>query len=115
MSALMPQGNIHVKHQYSHGPVSVRAVAAHIGDVKRLRRIRESRKLSQARLAELAGVSQPTVSKLENGDMNATLDKIVAIAGALGVEPQELFELPDLHARALEAIGRISPEQRPSR
>lgn len=108
----MIHSHMTVKTNYSQALVSAYTGAGHIWPVKNLRRIRSERKLSQTKLAEMADVSQSTISKLESGDLNATLDKIIAIAKALKIEPQELFDLPELQARALSAIGRIPPEQR---
>ncbi len=101
-----------VKNYYAPAAVFALAALSHTAGVKNLRRIRNERGLSQAKLAELAVVSQPTISKLENGGMNATLDNIHSIARALNVEPIEVFDRPELQSRALAAIGRIAPEQR---
>lgn len=107
----MPEGNIQVKHKYSCAPVVALAALSHIQVVKNLRRIRQAQGLSQTQLADKAGVSQPTVSKLENGNLNATLENIYAIADALKVHPVQLFELPELQSRALSALGRIEADQ----
>jgi transcriptional regulator with XRE-family HTH domain len=77
-----------------------------------IRRLRLSRNLSQVQLAELAGVTQATVSRVERGEMNITMDKIVALAAALRLEPVELFDLPDLQRRALAALSALDPELR---
>ncbi|CAK2955205.1 helix-turn-helix domain-containing protein [Vibrio crassostreae] len=47
-------------------------------------RTQQTRKISQKELAELAGISQATVNKLENGILKST-SAIVAIADALHV------------------------------
>lgn len=104
----MPIGHMPVKHQYSCGSVETHASAAHSEVMKRLREIRRARKLTQVQLAEMAGIDQSTLSKAENGQMNITLQNIVNIAEALGVQPAELFELPELHRRALAAIDQLS-------
>ena len=59
---------------------------------ERVRALRQSRGLSQERLAELAGVHRTYLSSLERGERNVSLDNINAIAKALGVSTGELFE-----------------------
>lgn len=56
-----------------------------------LRRLREERRLSQPRLAELAGVTQQLISQLERGE-NLTTRKLPQIARALGVQAHEIDE-----------------------
>ena len=75
--------------------------------MENMRSLRQRRKLSQTDLAEMVGVNQATISKIEKGEMNLTLDKIMAISEALHCQPQELFSLPELQRRALAALGRI--------
>lgn len=82
-------------------------MTAHNVDMIRLRELRRQRKLTQVQLAEMAGIDQSTLSKAENGQMNITLQNILAIADALEVQPAELFELPELHRRALAAIDLL--------
>jgi transcriptional regulator with XRE-family HTH domain len=47
---------------------------------------RKRRKLSQAELAEIAGVSRNSISMLERGEYNPTLDQLRKISTALEVE-----------------------------
>lgn len=74
--------------------------------------IREARGLTQADLAEMTGLGQGYVSKIESGVANPSLDKINLIAQALKVEPAELFSLPDLQKRVLAAISSIKDPAR---
>lgn len=48
-----------------------------------LKRIRKQRKLSQAELARLLNMRQPTVSDIENG--RGTLDSVFKLIGALQI------------------------------
>jgi putative transcriptional regulator len=48
-------------------------------------------RLSQAALAEAAGVTRQTISEIERGVANPTLDVIERIANALGVGADRLF------------------------
>jgi transcriptional regulator with XRE-family HTH domain len=59
-----------------------------------LRRLRESRVLSQAELAERAGVARATVVSLETGRAGAQYATIRKLAKALGIEPNELTTEP---------------------
>ena len=58
----------------------------------KIKELREKRRLSQAELAELSGVSRPTIIRLENNDdvvvNSKTLEKI---ASALNVSIRTLF------------------------
>lgn len=73
-----------------------------------LRTLRRARRLTQKQLAELAGIEQATISKIESGtDYNYTRDTIQRLSAALDVEPAELFGLPELQTRVLQAIRSI--------
>lgn len=59
------------------------------------RRIRTRRgPISQQRLAELAGVDQGTISRIEKGTMKVSDDLKWRIAGALGCPVDALFPWP---------------------
>jgi transcriptional regulator with XRE-family HTH domain len=60
---------------------------------KKLNMVRKARGLSQEKLAEITGVSLNLVGRVERGEHNLTLDRIVDFAHALKVSPVELFEL----------------------
>lgn len=51
----------------------------------RIRRAREERGLSQAKLAELADVGRRFVSELENGKSSLEFDKVLQVAAAAGI------------------------------
>jgi transcriptional regulator with XRE-family HTH domain len=59
---------------------------------KRLATVRESRAMSQERLAVLAGVSRETIGLLERGQRWARLSTLHRIAKCLDVPTKELFE-----------------------
>jgi transcriptional regulator with XRE-family HTH domain len=61
---------------------------------KNLRQLRESRGLSQARIAEIAGIPRPTWTNLESGGANPTLSVLVKVADALHVRLEELLAAP---------------------
>lgn len=60
----------------------------------RVRELRKQRGWDQEELAHRAGVSQSSVSRIENGQQNATLGAIERVARALGVTVPELFDPP---------------------
>ncbi|MBP2299630.1 XRE family transcriptional regulator [Azospirillum picis] len=58
-----------------------------------MRDLRQAAGLSQEKLAELAGTSQPQINKLETGQRKMTVDWAVKLAHPLGVEPTVLLGL----------------------
>ena len=59
-----------------------------------LRRLRESRNLSQQHIAELSGIPRPTWASLETGTANPTLAVLSKAANALNVSIEELIGAP---------------------
>jgi transcriptional regulator with XRE-family HTH domain len=59
---------------------------------KRLAQMRKERKISQEQLAELSGLNRPYISGIEQGKRNVSLEVIVSLAKALGIQTKELFE-----------------------
>ena len=66
-----------------------------LGDEKmeyKIKELREKRRLSQDELAELSGVSRPTISRLESSeDVETTTGTLEKLAKALGVSIRTLF------------------------
>jgi transcriptional regulator with XRE-family HTH domain len=60
-------------------------------DVTKMKALRQERVLSQRELATMAGLTQMTVWRLENGYRDARPGTIRKLAGVLGVEPKELL------------------------
>jgi len=59
-----------------------------------LRRLRQSRNLSQQQMARLAGIPRPTWASLETGTANPTLGVLSRAAAALNVSIEELVGAP---------------------
>jgi transcriptional regulator with XRE-family HTH domain len=57
-----------------------------------LRRLRESKQLSQKDLAFEADIEVSQISRIENGVINTTLTTILLLAESLGVPPSQLFD-----------------------
>ena len=58
----------------------------------RLLSLRGKFDLSQARLAELAGVDRKTINRIENGHFSPALDTLVRLSSALSVTPASLLK-----------------------
>ena len=59
---------------------------------RKVRELRLSLSMSQADLADRTETRQALISEIERGEANPTLDSILRIATALGVEVVELFD-----------------------
>lgn len=59
---------------------------------ERIKALRVSNALTQEVLAERCGIFRTYLSRIESGSANPTLVVLVALAGALEVEPSELFK-----------------------
>ena len=60
-----------------------------------MKRLREDMVLSQRELARMAGLTQMTVWRLENGYADAHAQTIRKLAEVLGVEPRELVKIEE--------------------
>ncbi|BCV20346.1 helix-turn-helix domain-containing protein [Moorella sp. Hama-1] len=84
---------------------------------KRIKQLREAAGLSMNQLARLAGVGQSTLSYIEMGQKNPTVDTLLLICKGLGVTPIEFFDgyqfniPPDLRQLLREAES-LTPSQR---
>ncbi|MCI9044483.1 MAG: helix-turn-helix transcriptional regulator [Peptococcaceae bacterium] len=56
-----------------------------------LKAMRQAKKLSQAQLAELVGVSRNTISSIETGQFNPTAKLALVLCIALDVKFEDLF------------------------
>lgn len=59
---------------------------------EKLYELRQDNDLSQARLAEIAGVDRKTINRIENGHFSPALDTIVRLCTALNVSPSDLVQ-----------------------
>lgn len=58
----------------------------------KIKNLRNEKRITQEKLAELAGIDRSYISDIERGVKNISLQKIEALAEALGVEIQEIFK-----------------------
>jgi transcriptional regulator with XRE-family HTH domain len=77
--------------------------AACIGRVAR--RIRKHRGLTLVMVAQRAGISPSLLSRLETGDVRASLESIIALADALGVRPAVLLQEVGGAERTMERMA----------
>ena len=61
-------------------------------DGDKLHMERRRRKLAAWKLAALADIDPTTFSKIERDEREATFDQKLALARALGVEPEQIFD-----------------------
>ena len=60
---------------------------------ERVKALRVENTLTQEVLAERCGIFRTYLSRIESGTANPTLVVLVALAGALGVPPSDLFHM----------------------
>lgn len=56
-----------------------------------VRKLRESRNLSQEELYDLAGLSKNQIGNIERGEVNTTISSAYAISKALNISISDLF------------------------
>ena len=81
---------------------------------KRLESIRLSRNITQAQLAEKAGVSQRTIGRLEKGQ-GVSVDTLIRVMMALGIQQNLEALLPDPVVRPIERVGIGGAERKRAR
>ena len=64
---------------------------------ERIRHLRQGAGLSQRELAHLTGMTQPSLCRVEAGQMELRISGLIALAEALEVCTAELIEMPDEH------------------
>lgn len=75
----------------------------------RLRFLRESRNLTQKDLAQLAGVSQPTIAHIEKGTKDPSVETLDKIAAGLDVHIATLFSTNDVFVFDMKRLRRKYP------
>ena len=76
-----------------------------------VRQMRSVRQLSQAQLAQIAGIPRPTLAHLESGTANPTLSVMMKLASALQVLMEELVAPPRSMVRHF-AVEELHQRQR---
>ncbi|GHE04560.1 hypothetical protein U879_06830 [Defluviimonas sp. 20V17] len=78
---------------------------------QRLARLRLARNVTQANLAEKAGIGVRTLRRLEAGDPS-TLDTFLRVSTALELEEAILSALPEGDIRPIERVSQKGSERR---
>src|SRR4051812_21544009 len=65
--------------------------------------IRSAKGLSQAKLAEISGVTRASIALLETGTSNPTLEILMKLASALQVSIDEMISSPRAECRLIRA------------
>lgn len=91
---------------------SPEAIEASLG--RRLERLRLSKNINQSALAEAAGVSRRTITRLENGE-GTSLDTFIRVIRALGVVERLDALLPDPVTRPVERVKLGGRERKRAR
>jgi len=60
---------------------------------RKIKKLREERGISQQRLAELMGVSRPTISQIENGERKICIDELMKLSEIFGISVEILLGL----------------------
>ena len=79
-----------------------------------IRRVRQTKGLTQIEMAELANIHANYVSEVERGLRNVSLVNILWIARALDIEPSELFvDLGKASFRRMppKSLARLRPDK----
>ena len=79
---------------------------------QRIKTIRLKKGYSQNMLADLAGVSQTHLRRVELGQADVTVGHLELICEALGISLKQFFETDDEADELYNAISGLSPKQR---
>ena len=79
-----------------------------------LKAMRLGKKLSRRRLAQRSGVSERTISRVENGTGTINVLSVILLALALGERPDKLWSTENIsltHLRELQAASQKAAER----
>ncbi len=78
----------------------------------RIRQLRDAKGWTQADLADRAGMSRSQLAMIEAETRPANTLRLNAIAAALGVKPEDLFEAGEGEQELIDLLRILSPEDR---
>ncbi len=73
----------------------------------RIKQLRKNLQLTQANLADKAGLSTNFIALLEKGKRSASVDTLFRISKVLKVELKELFDFPEKKSKAQLALDEL--------
>ena len=79
----------------------------------RIKQLRKGLKLTQAQLADKAGLSTNFIALLENGKRSASVDTLFRISQVLKVELKDLFDFPDKKTKSQLAMDDLNEVLKP--
>ena len=79
---------------------------------KRIKELREERKMTQNALAYQAGVSPTYIYQLERGEKNPTIEYIDNICWGLGISIEEFFSTKKERSQFTDRLATLTPEQK---
>ena len=79
---------------------------------KRISELREKAGYTQNRLAELSGVSQSHLRRVELGQSRITVDHLEMICDALGVSLKDFFDKGNENDEFSVAVATLTPKQK---
>ncbi len=78
----------------------------------RIKQLREQLKYSQNYLADIAGISQTHLRRVELGTADITVGHLQLVCDALDISLQDFFNVPGKQEDLTVAISRLTPKQR---
>ena len=85
--------------------------AAVVGQV--LKSMREGKNLHQSDLANILGITQATLSRVESGSVGVSMGTIAQLAAALSTQPNVIINTADQIAEQLRKQGVVVENQEP--
>ena len=78
--------------------------------------VRKRKGLTQAQVAEAAGLSDRTYADIERGSVNMRIESVLKICEALDITPNDIFvedqEAEEKNASILERLDHLVPKER---
>lgn len=79
---------------------------------KRIKQFREQNKYSQNYLADIAGISQTHLRRVELGSADITVGHLQLVCDALGISLKDFFNVSEEQEDISSAISNLTPKQR---
>ena len=78
----------------------------------RIKQLRERNKYSQNYLADIAGISQTHLRRVELGTADITVGHLQLVCDALGISLKDFFNVSEEQEGISSAISNLTPKQR---
>ena len=79
---------------------------------KRIKELRERNKYSQNYLADIAGISQTHLRRVELGEADITVGHLQLVCDAFGISLRDFFNIAAEQEELSTAISNLTPKQR---